>query len=188
MERGFKAWCERFSVAKRKELEIPASGPIDPWKLAENQGIAVWTPNEVAGLSQENIDILLRNDGTPSCWSAVTLMAGSKTAVILNSSHPRGRQANDLTHELAHRILDHTPQEMNVTPDGIMMLKSYDKMQEEEADWLSSCLLLPRDALLSIRHRRLELAEAAKEYGVSQKMLSYRLVRSGVDRQLGFVR
>lgn len=188
MERGFKAWCERFSVAKRKELQILASGPIDAWKLAESQGIAVWTPSDVVGLSQKKIDILLRNDGTPSCWSAVTLIAGTKTVVILNSSHPRGRQANDLTHELAHRILDHEPQEMKITPEGIMMLKSYDKVQEEEADWLSSCLLLPRDALLSIRRRRIDLAEAAKEYGVSQKMLNYRLARSGVDRQLGYMR
>jgi Zn-dependent peptidase ImmA (M78 family) len=188
LERGFKAWCERFSVAKRKELQISASGPIDPWTLADNQDVAVWTPSDVVGLSQEKIDVLLRNDGTPSCWSAVTLMVGTKTVVILNSSHPKGRQANDLTHELAHRILNHVPQEMDVTPDGIMMLKSYDKVQEEEADWLSSCLLLPRDALLSIRRRRLELSDAAKEYGVSQKMLSYRLARSGVDRQLGYVR
>lgn len=135
--------------------------------------------------STKHLRVLLRNDGSPSCWSAVTLVIGMKTLVILNSSHPAGRQANDLMHELAHRILDHTPQEMDMTADGIMMLKSYDKAQEEEADWLSGSLLLPRDALLSIKRRRLDTASAALEYGVSQKMLNYRLAMSGVNRQFG---
>lgn len=63
------------------------------------------------------------------------------------------------------------------------MLKSYDKVQEDEADWLSGCLLLPRDALLSIKQRRLDTATAAKEYGISQRMLSYRMAMSGVNRQ-----
>lgn len=164
-------------------MNLLPSAPIDPWQLATHEQIKVCTPGDIPGLSETHIQTLLRNDGTPSCWSAVTLMVGARTLVILNSSHPRGRQANDLSHELSHRILAHTPQEMDVTADGIMMLKSYDKMQEEEADWLSGCLLLPRDALISIRRRRLDKVDAAKEYGVSQKMLSYRLAMSGVDRQ-----
>lgn len=166
-------------------MGILPGGALDPKKLAETRGIRVWTPENVVGLSTKHLQVLLRNDGTPSCWSAVTLVIGMKIVVILNSSHPTGRQANDLMHELAHRILDHTPQEMDVTADGIMMLKSYDKAQEEEADWLSGSLLLPRDALLSIKRRRLDTASAALEYGVSQKMLNYRLAMSGVNRQYG---
>lgn len=64
-----------------------------------------------------------------------------------------------------------------------MMLKSYEKIYEEEADWLSSCLLLPRDALIAIKRRSLEAAEAAKEYGVSVSMLGYRMAMTGVNRQ-----
>lgn len=166
-------------------MAILPFAPLDPWKLAANQGIRVWTPTEVAGLSAEHLQVLLRKDDQPSCWSAVTVVVESKILVILNSTHPRGRQANDLTHELAHRILKHKPQEMDVTADGIMMLKSYDKVQEDEADWLSSCLLLPRDALVSIKNRRLNADHAAVEYGVSKKMLNYRLAMSGVKKQFG---
>ena len=64
-----------------------------------------------------------------------------------------------------------------------MLLSSYEKQQEEEADWLSGCLLLPREALLSIRRRGLAETDAASQYGVSMKMLTYRNALTGVNRQ-----
>lgn len=183
-ERGFKTWCEKYSVEKRKALGLATSAPLDTVALANHMGVRVWTPHNVPGLSQKSRDILLRNDGrTPSCWSAVTLVVGSKVVVILNSSHSKARQASDLTHELAHRIRGHEAQEVDVSEEGLLLLKSYDKVQEEEADWLSGCLLLPREALASIRRRQLDDQEASAEYGVSMKMLTYRMAMSGVNRQ-----
>lgn len=64
-----------------------------------------------------------------------------------------------------------------------MMLKNYDKIYEEEADWLSACLLLPREALVEIKRRGEDLADAAEEYGVSLRMLNYRMAMTGVNRQ-----
>ncbi|MCA8063632.1 ImmA/IrrE family metallo-endopeptidase [Burkholderia sp. AU38729] len=127
--------------------------------------------------------MLLRNDGTPSCWSAVTLIVGEKTLVILNSSHSPARQASDLMHELAHRIRDHEPEEMNISSEGLMLLKAYDKEQEEEADWLAGVLLLPRDALVHIRRQGLSDEEVTAEYGVSKRMYAYRVSMTGVNRQ-----
>lgn len=183
-ERGFKAWCERYAIEKRTELGLKPADPLDPFKLAENLRIRVWTPHDVPGLDKKTITILLRNDGkTPSCWSAVTLIVGRHVVVILNSSHSASRQASDLTHELAHRIRNHTAQEVEVSAEGLMLLKSYDKLQEEEADWLSGCLLLPREALIAIKRRKLQIADAASTFGVSQRMLNYRLATTGVNRQ-----
>ena len=183
-ERGFKAWCERYSAEKRKELRLGSSDPLDPHQLASNLGIRVWTPHDVPGLSSDALEVLLRNDGkTASCWSAVTLIVGLNTVVILNSSHSLGRQSSDLMHELSHRILDHGTHEMNISAEGVMLLSAYDKQQEEEADWLSASLLLPRDALLAIKRRGLEMHEGAKMYGVSVSMLKYRMAMTGVNRQ-----
>lgn len=183
-ERGFKTWCEKYATDKRKELGLSASAPLDTRALAKHLSVRVWTPSDVLGLSPPSLDVLLRNDGkTPSCWSAVTVIAGGRVVVILNSSHSPARQASDLTHELAHRIRGHDAQEVEVSAEGLMLLKSYDKLQEEEADWLSGCLLLPRDALLAIKKRRLDESVAATEYGVSMRMLGYRMARTGVNRQ-----
>lgn len=183
-ERGFKAWCERYSVEKRQALGLPAHAPIDARALAVHLGVRVWTPSDVPGLSAEAIAVLLRNDGTTaSDWSAVTLVVGSKVVVILNSSHSPARQASDLTHELAHRIRGHEAKEVNVSPDGFMLLSSYEKAEEEEADWLSGSLLLPREALAFIKRRGLDAATACAEYGVSSRMLQYRVSMTGINRQ-----
>ena len=183
-ERGYKTWCEKYAVEKRSELGLKPTDPLDSLLLAKNLKIRVWTPHDVPGLNEETISTLLRNDGkTPSCWSAVTLVVGQTVVVILNSSHSAARQASDLTHELAHRIRDHMAHDVEVSAEGLMLLKSYDKLQEEEADWLSGCLLLPRDALVAIKKKKLDIAEAASMFGVSQRMLNYRLAMSGVNRQ-----
>ncbi len=183
-ERGFKTWCEKYSAEVRNKLSVRKDAPLDTRALAKLLGVRVWTPHDVPGLNSEALNVLLRNDGvTPSCWSAVTVVVSNKVVVVLNSSHSGARQASDLTHELAHRIRGHQAREVSLSEDGIMLLSSYDKQEEEEADWLSGCLLLPRDALILIRRRHLGNAEAAAEYGVSAKMLSYRMAMTGVNRQ-----
>jgi len=183
-ERGFKTWCEKYAVEKRRTLGLAPTAPLNAIALAKHLGVRVWTPHDVPGLSAHSLSVLLRNDGvTPSCWSAVTLVVGDKVVVILNSSHSPARQASDLTHELAHRIRGHEAQEVAVSEEGLMLLKSYDKAQEDEADWLSGSLLLPRDALISIKRRNLDDETASVQYGVSMKMLIYRMSMTGVNRQ-----
>jgi Zn-dependent peptidase ImmA (M78 family) len=182
-ERGFKAWCERYSAEVRQALGALPSAPLDARALATHLGVRVWTPHDVPGIDTANLSVLLRNDGSPSCWSAVTLVVRKKVVVILNTAHSPARQASDLTHELAHRIRGHEAREVAVSGDGIMLLRDYDKAEEQEADWLSGCLLLPREALLHIRRQRLCDVDAAARYGVSVRMLTYRLAMTGAARQ-----
>lgn len=183
-KRGFKSWCERYATDKRQELGLSSSDPLDARLLAENLGIKVWTPHDVPGLTQEHLNILLFNDGkTASDWSAVTLIVEDIKLVILNSSHSLGRQSSDLMHELSHLILDHQSKEMNASSEGVLMLSAYEKDQEDEADWLSGCLLLPREALVSIMKQRLDLTIAASDFRVSMSMLRYRMSMTGVARQ-----
>lgn len=183
MQRGYKAWCERYSADTRGALGLPSTAPLNGRQLAAHLNIRVWTPEDVPGLSDDTRAVLLRNDGTPSCWSAVTLIVGQKTVVIVNSSHSAGRQASDLMHELAHRIRNHEPEEMSISSEGMMLLKAYDKEQEEEADWLAGVLLLPRDALVDIRRRNLPDDDVIKTYGVSRPMYKYRVSMTGLNRQ-----
>jgi len=180
-ERGFKTWCERLSLEKRRELGAAAKSPLDPRSLATNLQIKVWTLEEVPRLSAKTIKTL--KDDPSSGWSAATICVDKRSVIILNSSHSPGRQSSDLMHELSHLILDHTPSALDVTSAGILMMHSYDRKQEAEADWLASCLLLPREALVHIKRRMPNLEEAARDYGVSMAMLRYRLDVSGVNYQ-----
>lgn len=180
-KRGFKKRCEDQSIRIRKALSLNTSAPLDPYLLAEKSKIKVLTPEQIKDLAQEDLNILLNED--PSGWSAVTLCLRGTYIIILNSSHSDGRSSSDLMHEISHIIIGHKPSRIDLTEDGLLILNTYDKDQEQEADWLSGSLLLPRDALLLIKRKGLKGFAAQKIYGVSSNMLNFRLNITGVNRQ-----
>lgn len=180
--RGFKTWCETIALQHRRTLKLEAIDPLDPHTLAESLGVQVHGVEEIPGLDTQVLDTLLRED--PDSWSAVTITDGRKSVIIVNSSHRGGRPASDLMHELAHVIIGHEPARVDVTEDGSLILNTYDRRQEDEANWLAGCLLLPRDALLWIKRQELDDRAAARRYGVSVAMLQYRMNVTGVEHQL----
>jgi Zn-dependent peptidase ImmA (M78 family) len=117
----------------------------------------------------------------------VTLGAGplspDRAIVIYNPAHPPGRQAGDVAHELAHIVLDHKAGTLIMSQDGAMVMRSYDRKQEEEADWLSR-LLLPRDGLMWARREGLTPTQIATHFGVTEPLVVYRLRMTGVDAQM----
>ena len=72
---------------------------------------------------------------------------------------------------------------MFIDPSTGLALRAHDKAQEEEASWLAGCLLLPREILLHIKHNGLADDAACRHFGVSAKMLTYRMNVSGVNLQ-----
>jgi hypothetical protein len=181
-ERGFKSWAERTSLSLRKELGIAPTDPLDVYRLARYLEIQVLTPAEIPGIPQPILNQLLVND--PWGWSATTLVMDGYSLIIYNPKHSDARRASNLAHELAHLLLDHKPATLIVSQEGDMVIKTYDQQQEDEANWLASCLLLPREALWSIRGRQLSDEAACAEFGVSSSMLRFRFNMSGVDLQL----
>ena len=88
-------------------------------------------------------------------------------------------------HELSHIILGHKPSQIVfLTPDIHIALRDYNQDLEEEATWLSGCLLLPREALLSIRCNGISDANACHKYGVSIDLLTFRMNKTGVNYQI----
>ena len=179
--RGFKNWCETIALHHRRALKLHPTDPLDPQALANSLAVQVHGVQEIPGLNPQVLQTLLRDDR--DSWSAVTITNGCNSVIILNSSHRGGRPASDLMHELAHIIIGHEPARIDITEDGSLILNTYDRQQEDEANWLAGCLLLPRDALLWIKQQGLDLRTAARQYGVSVTMLQYRLNVTGVEYQ-----
>lgn len=180
--RGFKSWCETVAAQRRRDLGLRPVDPLDPVKLAEALAVDVRSVDEVPDLDQESRSALAMDSGG---WSAVTLTDGIRHVVILNSLHSAARSASDLMHELAHLMIGHEAGRVDITEDGSLILNTYDRTQEDEANWLAGCLLLPRDALLWILKRGLSLDAAAREYGASTQMMEYRLNVTAVRLQIG---
>lgn len=179
--RGFKSWCENTSAALRAELELGATDGMDPRKLAAHLDIVVWKLEEIPGILPDCVRALRADSDS---WSAATVCVEMRHAVILNSSHSAARMNSDFMHELSHLVLAHTPARVDVSGDGILLLSTFNKAQEEEANWLSGALLLPRDALFHIRKHELTDEAACRLYGCSQDMLTFRFRVTAVDLQL----
>ena len=184
--RGFKTWSENVAVQQRRDLGLRATDPLDPHRLAKHLGITVWNVENIPGLDPRSRRILLHDDA--DSWSAVTITFASQDLIILNSAHRGARPASDLMHELAHIVIGHKPGRIDVSPDGLLILNTYDAQQEDEATWLAGALLLPRPALMLVRRTAMPLTAALQKYGVSAEMFNYRLRMTGVDSQLTHTR
>lgn len=186
LDRGFKAWAERISISLRGELSLGPNDVLEPSRLAEYLGVHLCTPRDIPGIPKEVLGQLLQKD--PWGWSAVSQLVKGRPIVIYNPKHSIGRQASDIMHELAHLILDHEPGKLIMSQDGSMVMRSYDRKQEEEANWLAWSLLLPREALVVAMRQRLSVAEIAEKHHVTEKLVTYRLQVTGVSAQFSRTR
>ena len=180
-ERGFKTWAERTAVALRNELGVTAGAALQVARLAAYLDVRLWTPNDVPGLPAQTRDQLLIHD--PGGWSAVACTVAGQCTIIHNPQHSPARQASNISHELAHIILDHEPGKIVLSQDGGMIMRSYNEKQEEEANWLGWCLLLPREALVYAKKARLSVAQIAQQFGVSEQLATYRIGITGINTQ-----
>jgi hypothetical protein len=180
--RGFKTWAERTSLRTRQKLKLLPASPLDPFKFAEVLGLPVVNSSELAELSADVGRRLVSEHR--DCWSAITVTNGTDHLVVVNPAHARTRMNSSLAHEIAHIILGHEPSMMFMSPNSGMALRTHNEEQEEEATWLAGCLLLPREALISIRQTGRSDEEVCSEFGVSGAMLRFRFNVTGVNAQL----
>lgn len=87
-------------------------------------------------------------------------------------------------HELSHIICEHKISD-KVKKTGLAgFLRNLDPEQEDEAEWLGSCLQLPRPALLYSLKKGMTVKEIAEHYNCSTEMVQYRINITGVRKQL----
>lgn len=180
--RGFKTWAEQTAARVRQKLNLRPFAPLDPAGLAELLGVFIVQLDGLPDLATDVRQRLLSEHGDN--WSAITVGDGQCHMIVVNPSHPKARENSNLAHELSHILLGHDPSMMFISSNGGVSLRTYNEEQEEEANWLAGALLLPREALLSIRRKRMSDDEVCQEYGVSLPMLRFRLNVTGVDVQL----
>lgn len=182
LERGFKSWAERTATNFREEVGINSGEPLNPKGIASYLGISLWTPEEVPDIPEEVVVQLLEKD--PWSWSGVSLQVDGQRIIIYNPRKSEGRQASDITHELAHFILEHDPATLIVSPSLDFAMRSFDAKQEDEANWLAWCLLLPREELLHAAGCGFSTERIAEQYGVTKTLVDFRLKKTGVLAQL----
>ncbi len=180
MERGFKTRCEEMSRSLRVELGLGPAAPLPAEQLASYLGVFLWSVEDL-GLAPADVRQLVYD--YPDSWSAITVSAANRDAIILNPNHRRGRYSSDVMHELAHLLLGHEPSTLFFAGQENLALRGFNKDAEEEANWLAGALLLPRDALVRLRAQNRPKEVVCDEFGVSRQMMEFRMRVTGVERQ-----
>ena len=181
--RGFKTRCENIAQSIRRDLGRRPGDPLPAEELAGYLDVRMITPADIPGMSASSLRTLLTDETDD--WSALTISDGRAAIIVYNPVNSASRRSSDIMHELAHLLLRHSPSTLMFAPDGKWTLLSYNELQEQEAGWLSGCLLLPRPALLQIAQLKLSPQAAALRYEVSHTLLKYRKDITGVSRQVG---
>lgn len=115
----------------------------------------------------------------PGAFSAATFhLPGGRTVAVYNPCSELPRTNSDIAHELAHVLLGHDVRELQQL--GGHAFFTCNPEQEEEANWLAGCLLLPRPLLLREVFAGADFTTIAAKHQVSIQMARYRLNTSGV--------
>jgi Zn-dependent peptidase ImmA (M78 family) len=179
MRRGFKAEAERRALQLREQLGATPIDALDLDLTAAALGVPVRSAADFVPVEQlEQLRAI-----QPDAFSAGTFkLADGGYVVVFNPLHSDARIRSDVAHELAHLLLEHQTRALERVGDfGFFTCNAE---QEEEANWLAACLLLPREAMVAAARRRLSIATIAREYKVSEQMARFRLNASGALVQM----
>ena len=178
LRRGFKSEAERIAQRVRSELNIGAAEMVTPGVLADLLGVEVRSGDDLIPRKRfVELDQIQKG-----AFSACTFRPSEdRVVVVYNPLSSERRRTSDLAHELAHILLNHDLSRIEKL--GAVTFVACDATQEEEAAWLSGCLLLPRALLLREVRQGLNASSIAEKCGVSETLAKYRINVTGVARQ-----
>lgn len=183
MRRGFKSEAERIASDVRGRLGCGEGDPVPLDALAADLGVEMMSAERLVPIERLRELQHLQDDA----FSAATLRRrDGRKVVVWNPLHMLGRTRSNQAHELSHIVLQHSLR--TIENVGEMSFVTCDIEQEEEADWLGGCLLLPRPILLQAAKLGKSPKQIADEYETSEHMARFRLNASGVLVQVGRAR
>jgi Zn-dependent peptidase ImmA (M78 family) len=175
MRRGFKAEAERLADRTRAQMGLQPVDRLAIRDLADYLKVEVFAADQL--VDRAKVEDLNRLQ--PGAFSAATFhLPGGRTVAVYNPCNDPARTNSDIAHELAHVLLDHDIRDLQQLAGHTFF--TCDPEQEEEANWLAGCLLLPRPLLLQEAFAGADVATVATKHQVSVSMARFRLNASGV--------
>lgn len=192
MRRGFKADAERHAAALREAIGCSDRETMPLPRLAVHLKVAVLAGDRVLGNSEP---FRALHDEQSGAFSAATLhLPDGRTVVIYNpitfdgdhldphQAKRDGRTRSNVAHEFSHLVLGHELREVKKIAGQAFL--TCNPEQEEEANWLAGCLLLPRQLLLTAARADQSDSELAEAHQVTEEMVRFRMNTSGVRMQV----
>lgn len=181
LRRGFKSWTEATARGLRAELGLRPDERLPALLLAEHMGIHVVLADRVQMLTG-SVRTQLFGSGR-SNWSAISFFKDGETMILLNPHSSEARQESNILHECSHILCGHQPERLAALGDCIV--RDYDSMKEQEANWLAGSLLLPRPALERAVQLRMTVLDVQHQFRASDQMVAYRCNVTGACQIAG---
>lgn len=139
--------------------------PIDPFQIAERAGV----------------DVVREFSWQSGGVSGVFSLENQRPRIQVNPWEPEVRQRFTAAHELGHFMLQHARDGERVFRDTVRQFSmSNHDVREREANQFAAELLMPRVAVEQvISGGKREIRELAKQFGVSEVAMRYRLKNLG---------
>jgi IrrE N-terminal-like domain len=171
---GFKAEAERIALELRSELQLGATGRLDPAELAGYLYVPILSLQDLVSAAPEDVGYLLGR-GSKEFSAATIHVSRFKRLIITNPAHASTRQMNSLCHELSHIVLNHEAEAPLTSRGG----RAWNGGQEKEADWLAGCLLIPNGAAHAAARAGHSDEQVAAIFGVSKALATWRMRITG---------
>ncbi|MDX2162937.1 MAG: ImmA/IrrE family metallo-endopeptidase [bacterium] len=169
---AFKNRCEGIAVDWRYRLNLQPYDrlPADQLLLAIAPDAQVLRPDQVPNLQPDRIAQL----NQAADWSA-GIVVNKPLRILMRPDISPARYESNLMHELAHIILKHRM----VGFDPVTGLPMRDPQHEAEADYLGSCLQIPKRGLAWWTHKGYDALQVAHHFGASEAMVRFRCNMTG---------
>lgn len=172
--RGFKTEAAALAKEIRLELSLQPRDPLDPITLAAHLAVPLMPLTAMRDAAPEAVEHFCRVER--GVFSAVTVFAGTERLIVYNDQHAPTRQASTIVHELSHALLLHPP---HAALDAGTGCRVWNDEIENEANYLAGVLLVTDIAAVHIVRTAMPIEDAARTYGVSRQMITYRINVSG---------
>jgi len=150
---------------ERQALGLVPTDKFDPYQLAAEHGIPVYSLSELVGwdLSEEAHDHFFTN--RTGNWSAALVPLGRGRLIVENDGHAQVRRRASIAHELGHHLLEHEFSEALMGDHSLL----FDVAKEKQATFMAGELLVPDSAAFKAAYAGWSNAEVAHSYGVSEQ-------------------
>jgi IrrE N-terminal-like domain len=167
LPKAFTDRCEALALSLRAKIGIPADARLAASALARHLNIPVWCPTKFPGFPLADAKRLVH---PRSGFSGTTVARKELRCILHNTGHPVDRQESNLFHEISHVLCKHPPQDIKD-----VFLRAEISEHEQEAEWMGSCLHLPRVALENCARNGMTYEDACRMFCASRPMLQWRL-------------
>ena len=181
MRYGFKSEATSLATEVRADLGLSPHDQLDPFRLAEFVEIPV---EPLSSFSSASGAIHFFTTVDAGCFSGLTVFDGHQRLIVYNDAHAPGRCVSDVAHELSHGLLLHEPRPA-LDHRGF---RYHDRDVEDEASYLAGALLVTEAEALRIVRDEVPYPLAARQLGVSDDMIRYRVNVTGAENRVARAR